>query len=201
MEARDLLAAYLRVVARDGWAGAAPAAAAREAGVALEDILSAVGDPIDALAAFADEVGREALIGAASDGTVRDRLFDGVMRGFDALQPHRGAVEAIIASRDPGAFALVIGKAAAWIRRLVAAAGVPVTGLEGALRVAALSGLLASVLAAWRRDETADMAETMATLDTRLAEAERVAEHGALEAIRSVLPAFPGLSRRDPAQE
>jgi hypothetical protein len=201
----DLLAAFLRVVARDGWAGATAAAAAREADMALDSWLAAVGDPFDALDAFFDHVGREAMLGASGEGNVRDRLFDGVMRAADALQPNRGAVEALIAARDPGVYLMGAAAAAAATRRLAAAAGVPVQGIEGPLRVAALAALFARVFAAWRRDETADMAETMAALDKGLADAERVAEEGPLAALRTVLPAFPGLGtdpgRRDRAPE
>jgi hypothetical protein len=197
----EAVAAFLRVVARDGWMATTPAAIARDAGIPLEQLLAEIGDPFDALAAFQEHVAREAMLGAASEGSVRDRLFDGVMRGLDALQPHRGAVEALIAARDPGVLALAGAKAAAGARRLAAAAGVPVSGFAGPLRVAALSALFARVFAAWRRDETPDMAETMAELDRLLKDAERVAEGGLSEALRIALPAFPGLSPRDPAPE
>ena len=77
-----------------------------------------------------------ALHGAATEGPVRDRLFDIVMRRFDALQLHRAGIRAVL--RDlpahPG-LALGLGLATqasmAW---MLEAAGIAATGLRGLLR-------------------------------------------------------------------
>lgn len=190
------LDAWLTVIGRDGWRAATLEAAANEAGLEPARIAPALADPIDALSAFLAAISRDSLAAAAAAaGSVRDRLFDGIMAGFDRLQAHRPSVEAIIAARDPAIPALVAMGALPAARRLAAAAGVGTVGPQGALRVAALSGLLARVLHAWRKDESADMAATMAELDRLLEEAERAATKG----IRELLPAFPFPGRNDPA--
>ncbi|MFQ3594717.1 MAG: hypothetical protein SNJ63_01225 [Sphingomonadaceae bacterium] len=194
--ADPLLEAWLRVVARDGFAGATIAAAAAEAGVPAAEFLAGAGDSFDCASAFLDRIARAAMLGAAGEGTVRDRLFDGIMAGFDVLQAHRGAVEALIASRDPGLVALAGAKGLEGTRRLAAAAGVDVTGLSGGARTAALAALLARALHAWRRDDSPDMAATMAALDQLLSDAARAAEEGPLSLLRARLP---GLFRRGSA--
>ncbi|MCP5768287.1 hypothetical protein NL347_29095, partial [Klebsiella pneumoniae] len=75
----------------------------------------------------------EVALGAAAGGSVRERLFDGIMQGFDQLQANRGAVLAIRASRDPGVAALVAGRAGLHLRRLARASGMRVDGVHGQL--------------------------------------------------------------------
>lgn len=193
-----LVAAWLAVVARAGWQGATLAATAAEAGRPEAEVAAELGDGFDALAAFLDQVGSAAVAAAAAaSGPVRDRLFDGIMAGFDTLAPHRAAVEALVTSRDPGVWALAAARAGPAIRRLASAAGVDVTGLAGPARVAALAALAARAFHVWRRDQSPDMAATMAELDRLLARAADLAEAGPAALIRRLFPAFPG--RRDRA--
>lgn len=196
-----LVAAWLAVVARAGWAGATLAAVAAEAGRSEAETVAALGDGFDALAAFLESVATAAATAAAAaGGPVRDRLFDGIMAGFDMLQPHRAAVEALVRSRDPGVYALAAARAGPALRRLASAAGIEVSGLAGPARVAALAGLAARAFHAWRRDDSADMAATMATLDRLLAEAAEVAEGGPAALIRRLFPAWPGWPGRGRGQ-
>ncbi|WP_448585407.1 hypothetical protein [Thermaurantiacus sp.] len=193
--------AWLRVIARDGWRSATLDTAAREAGAPPAALASEAGDAFDAVGALLEEAGRAAMLGAAGDGSTRDRLFDGFMQGLDVLQAHRSAVLALVASRDPGVMALAAARAAPALRRLAAAAGVTTAGPEGALRLAALATVAARLFAAWRRDESPDLSKTMAALDRDLARAERLAGEGPLGLLKSLVPAVPGLGRRDRAPE
>lgn len=182
--------AWMSAIAAHGWRGATLEQVALGSGLAADD-LRAAGDRIDALAAFQDRVAAEAAVGASeSGGSVRDRLFDGLMRGFDCAQAQRAAVVAIWSSRDPGVALLLSGRAGLHVRRLAIAAGVDVSGLRGQLRLAGLAGLVAQAFAAWRRDESADMAATMAELDRLLERAERAETEG----VSPDLIGLPGLS-------
>ncbi|MFN3591392.1 MAG: hypothetical protein ACK4TG_04310, partial [Thermaurantiacus sp.] len=71
--------AWMAVIGRDGWRAATLSAAAEEAGCPAYALVAAAGDAMDAVAAFMDHVAREAALAAATDGTVRDRLFAGFM--------------------------------------------------------------------------------------------------------------------------
>ena len=121
---------------------------------------------------------------------MRERLFDGLMRGFDALQGRRGAALAIWNSRDPGVTLLLAGRAGLHLRRLAMAAGADVSGVRGQLRLAALGALCLQAFTAWRADESADMAATMAELDRLLERAERAETEG----LTPDLIGLPGLS-------
>lgn len=172
------LNAWLAEIAHSGWRKASREGAAEACGLASEELIEALGDRFDALAAFQDLVAQEAALGAASGESVRERLFDGMMQAFDLLQAHRAAVLAVWHSRDPGVAALVAGRAGLHLRRLAVASGIDVGGVRGRLRLAALSVLAWQAFAAWRADESPDMAVTMAELDRLLLRAERAETEG-----------------------
>ncbi len=180
MEPRCELAlnAWLSAIAASGWRKATLESASGISGLPREELMASLGDKLDALAALQDQVAREAALGAASGANVRERLFDGMMQGFDHLQANRGAILAIWASRDPGVALLVAGSAGLQLRRLALASGMDVAGVRGHLRLAGLSALALKALSAWRADETPDMAATMAELDRLLERAERAETEG-----------------------
>jgi len=184
-----LVDAWLTVIGRAGWRGATVEAAAGEAGVPAAVLMAALGDGTDAVEALLDRAVRAAARAAAAEGSVRDRLFAGVMAAFDALQPHRAALEALLAARDAALGVRAVARLAPGLRRLAAAAGVDTTGFAGSLRLAGLSTVVLRAFRVWRRDESPDLGRTMAELDRLLAEAERVATSGlSPEAFGLVLP-------------
>jgi hypothetical protein len=181
---------WLSAISDAGWRKATLEGAAAASGLTPADLIAALGDRFDALAAFQDRVAQEAALGCASGSAVRERLFDGMMQGFDLLQAHRGAVLALARSRDPGVAALVAGRAGLHVRRLASAAGMNLSGVKGHLRLVALSALCWQAFAAWRADDTADMAGTMAELDGLLGRAERAETEG----LSPDLLGLPGLT-------
>jgi hypothetical protein len=194
--ARD---AWLAAIGANGWSKATLEDAARLSGLSADAVAAACGDRFDAVAALQDHVATEAAMGAAeAGGSVRDRLFDGFMRGFDALQPQRAAVLAIRSSRDPGVAMLLAGRAGLHVRRLAMAAGIETGGFRGQARMAALAGLALKAFEGWRQDESADMAATMAELDRLLERAERAEREGlspdllGLPGLTSLLGRLPG---------
>jgi len=111
---------------------------------------------------------------AEPDESARDRLFDVLMRRFDALKPHRAALKAIargLASDPPTALC----SAPAFLRSMtwmLEAAGLSSTGIRGRLRVRALALMYLCVLRVFVEDDSEDLAKTMAALDRRLRQAE-----------------------------
>jgi len=107
--------------------------------------------------------------------TARDRLFDVMMRRYDALRPHRDALRALrrAGTRDP-LLALALGPA---LRRsmgaMLEAASLSSEGLPGALRQNGLLAIHYAVSRVFDRDDTVDLSKTMAALDSRLKMAER----------------------------
>ncbi len=115
-----------------------------------------------------------ALAETPSEGSMRDRLFDLIMRRIDFLQLHRAGVLALLKAlpADP-AVALLLGCASrrslGW---LLDATGIPTAGITGRLRVCGLMAVWLWTIRAWRKDEGLDLAATMAALDTALSRAE-----------------------------
>ncbi len=173
------LDAFLRIVADKGYAGVALRDVAEAAGLTLAELYRLYPDKAALVAAFLGRIDAEVLAGAPAHGdpdeTARDRLFDAMMRRYDALKPHRAALRSIrtAATRDP-VLALAVGPA---LRRSMAAvleaAAVPSDGIAGALRQKGLLAINLAVARTFERDESADLSKTMAALDGRLKTAER----------------------------
>ncbi len=105
---------------------------------------------------------------------VRDRLFDLIMRRLDAWDAFKPALAALTREGwfDPLAAGFLLGAWAGSLRRVLEAAGVPVRGLPGLLRVKGLGWVEARVLTVWLDDDTPDMAATMKCLDAALGRAQ-----------------------------
>lgn len=191
------LDAWMAAIADAGWHRATLADAARAAVLAPRE-LALAGDRHDAAGRLADQALREAFLAAAGEGHVRERLFDGLMAGLDVLQAHRPAVLAMWRARDPGLLLLVSRRLPAGARRLASAAGMATGGWKGPLRLMALSAMGADLFRHWLRDDSADMAATMAALDRLLDRAEKLETEG----VSLRLLGLPGLTnpfRRAPA--
>ena len=157
-----------------GWTRMTVVDAAREAGLPLERARARFPARASVLVRLGLQADQAALAGEELTGSVRERLFDALMRRFDVLQQHRGGVRALLRSLplDP-ALALMLtaetGRSMAW---MVQAAGLATNGIGGALRVAGLLGVWMQVLRAWERDDSPDLSGTMAALDRALDRAE-----------------------------
>jgi hypothetical protein len=117
------------------------------------------------------------LDGTFNDGTVREQLFELLMRRFDALQLHRAGVMALLRTLpfDPATALLLSCATRRSMRWMLQASGVRATGVKGEIQVRALVGVWLWGLRAWQRDDSEDLTTTMAAIDTALARAEQAA--------------------------
>lgn len=108
--------------------------------------------------------------------SVRDRLFDLIMRRFEAMEAHRSAVLAIElgADRDPTLLASAHQRNVRCARWVLALAGLEADGMTGQARAQGLGVIIGQARAAWRGDEAGDFAKTMASLDKNLRRAEEM---------------------------
>lgn len=177
--AEKALDAFLVLVAERGFATVALRDVAQAAGLGFVDLYRSYPDKVALVVAFMARMDAEVLGGtpASSDSeeTARDRLFDVMMRRYDALKPHREALRSIRrgCARDP-LLALAMGPA---LRRSMAAmleaAAVPTEGLTGALRQNGLLAIHCAVSRVFDKDDTPDLSKTMVALDSRLKTVER----------------------------
>jgi AcrR family transcriptional regulator len=176
---QQILDAALRLAAERGWRDLTLAEIAAAAGVSLAQLHAAFPSKPAILARLTDRVDEAVLAGTDASLAAepkRDRLFDLIMRRFDALAPHKEAVRALLydARHDPlGALAAAprLLRAMAW---MLEAAGISADGLSGLLRVQALTAVYLATLRVWLQDDSPDLSRTMSALDRNLMRAERL---------------------------
>lgn len=178
-----LIDAALRLAVERGWREVTLAEIARAAGASLAETYRVLPSRSAVLDAFTRRIDAEVLSSDAVEEDSerpRDRIFDVLMRRFDALQPHRQAVAAILrdSMRDPFAMAASTPQFLRSMRWMGEAAGLRMDGVGGALRTKAVALAWASALRTWLEDETPDLSPTMASLDQRLRWAERLRVFG-----------------------
>lgn len=177
------LAAFLGLVAAEGYVRVTLRGVAEAAGLEFAELYRLFPDKAALVAGFLAQIDAEMLAGVTTpqsdpEETARDRLFDVVMRRYDALKPHRAAWHSIrtAAVRDP---LLALTLAPATHRSMAAAleaAGLASDGLAGAARLHGLLAIHLAISRIFEGDETADLSKTMAALDSRLKSAEKWAQ-------------------------
>jgi AcrR family transcriptional regulator len=107
---------------------------------------------------------------AEPDERARDRLFDLMMRRFDALQPYKTALDVLRRelSGDPVTALCAASALLRSMRWMLEAAEIPTSGVRGAIAVKLAAAAYLSAMRVWQRDDSQDLARTMAALDARL---------------------------------
>jgi ubiquinone biosynthesis protein COQ9 len=177
-----------------GWRRASLVEAARGAGLDLGRTRQRFPSKLFVLMRFGSMADQAALTGTSTEGPVKDRLFDILMRRFDMLQAHRAGVLAVLdaAVMDPllGLFLARLSlRSMAW---LLEGAGISAGGLRGRLRVKGLLGVWLWSVRAWRADDSADLAATMTATDNALDRAGELARSLGDAPEDSAVPQFEG---------
>ncbi len=165
-----LIAAAFDLAARRGWRHVTVAEAARAAGLSLPRARRRFPGRSAILLRFGQAADAAALDGVTDAGTVKDRLFDMLMRRIDVLQAHRAGVLALLRAlpADPAASLLLAVATRGSLRWLLDASGVSSWGINGRLHLSGLEAVWLWTIRAWSRDESADLGPTMAALDHAL---------------------------------
>ena len=115
---------------------------------------------------------------AELDGmTPRERVFELVMRRLDAMAPYKRGLRALAdeAPRDPALLAVALCNLHRLGRWLLDAAGTTDGRLVDAVARRVLAAIYVRAFNVWLHDDTPDLARTLAELDRRLQQAERLA--------------------------
>jgi len=161
-ENAKLAAAALRLAAARGWERVTPEAVLKQAKVKKRTLAKK-----DLAAAIVHQVSRQALARAGTSASPREILFDLMMARFDVLQENRKGVLAVAsaARRDKD---LAFSLARAVLKSMAAmalAARQRGISVPKPFLTAGLSALYGYAFWVWRRDESRDMAATMAAVD------------------------------------
>jgi ubiquinone biosynthesis protein COQ9 len=172
-----LIAAAFQLAAEKGWPSVNLAAAARAAGLAPVRVRERFPGRSSVLLRFGRLADQAALAELSSEGPVRDRLFDLLMRRIDTFQAHRPGVLAVLRAlpSEPLTALLLALATRRSVRWMLEAADLSARGLRGELRVKGLIAVWLWTMRAWRTDEAEDLSATMAALDAGLRRAEQAA--------------------------
>jgi AcrR family transcriptional regulator len=170
-----IIDATMDLIAGRGWRNLSLADIASATGLSLAQLYAVFPSKLAVLDAFERRVNERTLAGEVSgEDSIRDRLFDLVMRRLDALAPHRPAIRALIRDLpwDPTVALCTGPRFLNAMRWMAESAGIETAGIGGWLRVNGLAAVYMSTLYAWLNDESADNTKTLAALDRALKQAE-----------------------------
>lgn len=134
------------------------------------------------------------------DRLPKDRLFDVLMRRFDAMAPYRASLSNINdwAMRDPLALPALNQLALNSLRFMLEAAGLNSEGPLGTLKLQGLALAWTRVFHVWLADDSPDSAKTMAALDKELSRGALLVERveGARRRLDPIAAPLIGLAER-----
>jgi AcrR family transcriptional regulator len=170
--------AALTLIAEQGWRNLSLAAVADRTVASVLQVYRLFPSKTAILCGFfrrIDETVLAAPLEVGADEKPRDRVFDLLMRRFDALQPYRAALEVLRRDlpTDPLAALALGGGVLCSMRLMLETAGIACHGIGGAIAVKLTTAAYLAASHTWSRDQSPDLAPTMATLDRRLRSMER----------------------------
>jgi AcrR family transcriptional regulator len=176
-----IVEALMRLASDRPWSAIEITDVAREAGVSLSEFRDLFPSKGAVLGALARKIDREVLEGTTDDLTdepPRERVFDVMMRRFDALTPYKTALRRIAFAlrSDPLSLAALNQVGLNSQRFMLAAAGISTEGPLGNLKIQGAVLVFARTMETWLDDDDPALARTMARLDRELRNGERVLE-------------------------
>lgn len=175
-----IIDAGVQEAAAVGWRTVTMAAVAERAGIDLGEVLMQVPSKTHLALGFLARIDSRTLGPVKridAKDSARDRLFEILMRRFDALNETREGAKAVIggAARDPAAALALLCRLDRSCAAMLEAAGISAGGLLGLARIKGLKLVATCGLHAWMNDDSADLAKTMAAVDRALSRAEKLA--------------------------
>lgn len=173
-----VVSAAFRLAAEKGWRGLSLAEIATHAGVPLAELVEHYPTKAAILESYAKSVDHRMMEGEVeADAPMRDRLFDVIMRRFDAMSPDRRALSVILRETGDDPWSVLCGARRYWksMALTLETAGISSAGLAGLARTEGLAAVYLYVLRTFLDDDSSDLARTMAALDKALRRTEGVA--------------------------
>lgn len=154
---------------------------AQAAGVSLAEFRDLFPSKGAVLGALSRQIDRKVLEGTTDDlanEPARERIFDVIMRRFDALQPYKQALRRIMVDLRYDALSLAALNQVSLnsMRFMLAAAGINTEGPLGFVKLQGTVLVYANTMRTWLDDDDPTLARTMARLDRELRRGERILE-------------------------
>jgi AcrR family transcriptional regulator len=152
----------------------------KQAGVTLADFRDSFPSKGAVLAGLSRRIDRIVLAEEAeelADESPRERLFDILMRRFEAMAPYREGLREIASylRRDQSAALAMNQVTLNSMRFMLEAAGIDAGGAGGLIKLQGLALAWARVMHVWLDDDDQGLSKTMAELDRVLTRGERAA--------------------------
>ncbi len=169
-----VLRAAFDLIEEEGWGAFSLEELVSYARMDPDDLFALVSRKSDLLGLLAEQIDQAMMEGGPVEGSVRDCLFDLVMRRFEALQPWHAGVVTIVddLASDPALPLLLLPAFHTSLTLVLESAGLAPTPL----RVFGLGAVVLASFKHWLRDDSPDLSSTMAALDKNLARIEELAE-------------------------
>jgi AcrR family transcriptional regulator len=172
-----LIDAALGLAAAGRWGDLSLAEIAEAAGLPISKVYPVFSSKQAILEAFSRRIDAAVLDEGdpePAEGSARDRLFDVLMRRFDALDPYKEGIGNLLFDqvRDPLTALCSLMPLRRSMALMLEAAGLSSSGLRGVVRLKGLSLIYLTALRVWLRDDSPDKARTMAVLDRQLRRTE-----------------------------
>jgi AcrR family transcriptional regulator len=171
-----IIAALMELLAKRSLGSIGLGEVAEQAGVSLATLRETYDGKVAILADWSRRLDVAVLEqGPAEEGEARDRLFEVLMRRFDALAPYKHALHGLAhsARRDLGlacALEAILARSQKW---MLVAAGIHQGGRLGAVAIRGAELVYLDAMRTWFDDDDPGLASTMAALDRALKRGER----------------------------
>lgn len=172
-----VIVAAMDLAALHGWRGLALADIALHAKTSMAELVEHFPSKTAILDSYAKSVDDRMMAVPMEAGEgMRDRLFDVMMRRFEAMAPDRNALSAILRDTGTDPWAMACG---AWrfghsMMLTLETAGISTSGLLGIARIKGLAAIHLYVLKTFLNDDSPDLSRTMTALDKALRQAENM---------------------------
>ena len=193
-----IIDALMDLASKRSWSSIEIKDVAQAANVSLAEFRDLFPSKGAVLGALSRRIDREVLEGTTEDlagEPARERVFDVMMRRFDALAPYKEALRRISTDLryDPVSLAALNQVSLNSQRFMLAAAGISTEGPLGALKLQGAVLVWANTLRTWLDDDDPTLARTMARLDRELRRGERILEQA--EDLRRLTAPFRAVGR------
>jgi AcrR family transcriptional regulator len=193
-----IIDALMDLASRRSWNSIEIKDLAQAADVSLAEFRDLFPSKGAVLGALSRQIDKQVLEGTTDDlagEPARERIFDVLMRRFDALAPYKQALRRISADLryDPVSLAALNQVGLNSQRFMLAAAGISTEGPLGALKLQGAVLVYANTMRTWLDDDDPTLARTMARLDRELRRGERILEQA--EDVRRLTAPFRALGR------
>jgi AcrR family transcriptional regulator len=195
---KAIVEALMDLASRRPWNDIGIKDIAQAANVSLAEFRDSFPSKGAVLGAFSRQIDHQVLEGTTDDlagEPARERVFDVMMRRFDALAPYKGALRRIFRDLqyDPLSLAALNQVSLNSQRFMLAAAGISTEGPLGTLKLQGAVLVYANTMRTWLDDDDAALAKTMARLDRELRRGERILEQA--EDVRRLTAPFRAIGR------